>query len=385
MPALGFIISSDQQELAQSARDFGVRRLAPFYKQREREGAFDRETLREMGEMGFFGIELPERFGGLGLDAVTAGLVLEALSESDFNIGQLYVTMSLAGTILANYCDPQIAAPWLEGLVRGDLLPGIGLTEPGAGSDAGKLAMKATRDGDSYVLNGEKNSVTFAKQAAFALVWARTGTTESRARGISAFLVPLDLPGITATEWEDIGGRAAGRGTLYFDDVRIPASHLIGDEGRGFAQVMQGFDYSRALIGIQCLAVARVSLRETWVAAAARESFGKPLTSHQGVAFPLAEAETLVHACRLMCLETLWLKDNGLPHTTEAAMCKWWAPKLAFEVVQTCLLTNGHGGYSSELPYEQRLRDVLGLQIGDGMAQIMKMVIARGFAGRETS
>ncbi|AMM21844.1 cyclohexanecarboxyl-CoA dehydrogenase [Frondihabitans sp. PAMC 28766] len=385
MSTLGFTISEDQEQFARSARDFGVRRLAPFYKQREREGAFDRDTLLEMGEMGFFGVELPEEFGGLGLDAVTAGLVLEALSESDFNIGQLYVTMSLAGTILAKYCDPEIAAPWLEGLVRGEYLPGIGLTEPQAGSDAGKLAMRAVRDGDSYVLSGEKNSVTFAKQASFALVWARTGTVESRARGISAFLVPLDLPGITATEWEDIGGRAAGRGTLYFDDVRVPASHLIGEEGRGFAQVMQGFDYSRALIGIQCLAVARISLAETWVAAAARESFGKPLTSHQGVAFPLAEAETLVHACRLMCLETLWLKDNGLPHTTEAAMCKWWAPKLAFDVVQTCLLTNGHGGYSSELPYEQRLRDVLGLQIGDGMAQIMKMVIARAYAGRETA
>jgi cyclohexanecarboxyl-CoA dehydrogenase len=165
--------------------------------------------------------------------------------------------------------------------------------------------------------------------------------------------------------------------------VRIPASHLLGEEGRGFVQVMQGFDYSRALIGLQCLAVARRSLEETWVSTRERRSFGKPLAAHQGVSFPLAEAETHVHACRLLCLQTLWLKDQGRPHTAEAAMCKWWGPKLAFDVVQTCLLLHGHGGYSTELPYEQRLRDVLGLQIGDGTAQIMKLVIAREKAGRD--
>jgi cyclohexanecarboxyl-CoA dehydrogenase len=169
---------------------------------------------------------------------------------------------------------------------------------------------------------------------------------------------------------------------LHLDGVRIPASHLLGAENRGFVQVMQGFDYSRALIGLQCLAVARQSLDETWASAAERESFGKPLTAYQGVTLPLAEAETHIHACRLMCLHALWLKDQGLPHTAEAAMCKWWGPKLAFEVVQNCLLINGHGAYTTEMPYEQRLRDVLGLQIGDGTAQIMKLVIARHKAGR---
>jgi cyclohexanecarboxyl-CoA dehydrogenase len=169
------------------------------------------------------------------------------------------------------------------------------------------------------------------------------------------------------------------------DGVRVPASHRLGAEGSGFVQVMQGFDYSRALIGLQCLAVARQSLDETWRSAAERSSMGKPLTAHQGVSFPLAEAETYVESCRLLCLRTLWLKDQGLPHTAEAAMCKWWAPKLAFEVVQQCLLIHGHGAYSAELPFEQRLRDVLGLQIGDGTAQIMKLVIARQKAGREAT
>ena len=380
---MNFATSPEQDALVDIARRFGQQHLAPFYQQREREGAFDRPTLREMGRLGFFGVELPAAYGGLGLDCVTAGLVLETLSAADYNIGQLMVAVSLAGSMLAKHGDRYVVEPWLRSILAGETIPAIALTEPGGGSDAANLAVRARRDGDDYVLDGEKTSTSFATQAGIAVVWARTGPPGSGAHGISAFLVPLDLPGITTTEFEDLGGRCAGRGSLYLDGVRVPASHLLGAENRGFVQVMQGFDYSRALIGLQCLAVARQSLDETWASAAERESFGKPLTAYQGVTFPLAEAETHIHACRLMCLHTLWLKDQGLPHTAEAAMCKWWGPKLAFEVVQNCLLINGHGAYTTEMPYEQRLRDVLGLQIGDGTAQIMKLVIARHKAGRK--
>lgn len=373
--SLSFAISGEQQELVAVAERFGRERLAPYYKQREREGTFDRETLREMGELGLFTVELPEEFGGLGLSKVTAGLVLEALCKSDYNIGQLMVTMSLASTILARNGNPDVVGHWLEGMLAGTVIPAIALTEPGGGSDAARLTLRARREGDTYVLDGEKTSTSFATQADFAIVWARTG--QEGAKGISAFLVPTDASGVSTSEFEDLGGRSAGRGTMHFDGVTIPADHLLGEENMGFVQVMQGFDYSRALIGLQCLAVARQSLDETWTSAAERESMGQPLTSHQGVSFPLAEAETHVEAARLLCLKTLWLNDQGLPHTAEAAMCKWWAPKLAFETVQQCLLINGHSAYTEEMPYEQRLRDVLGLQIGDGTAQIMKLIIAR--------
>ena len=381
--SLSFRIDPDQQALVDLAGKFGQQRLAPFYKQREREGAFDRATLLEMGRLGLFGVELPAAYGGMGLDSVTAGLVLEELCRSDYNIGQLMVTMSLAGAITARHGDPAVVEPWLTGMVAGEIIPAIALTEPGGGSDAANLSLKARREGDHYILDGEKTSTSFATQAGFAIVWARTG--DGGARGISAFLVPMDTPGVTTSEFDDLGGRCAGRGTMHLDRVRVPSSHLLGEENQGFIQVMQGFDYSRALIGLQCLAVARQSLDETWQSAADRQSMGKALTAHQGVSFPLAEAETLVEAARLLCLETLWLKDEGLPHTAKAAMCKWWAPKLAFETVQTCLLINGHAAYTEELPYEQRLRDVLGLQIGDGTAQIMKLVIARHKAGRTSA
>lgn len=145
---------------------------------------------------------------------------------------------------------------------------------------------------------------------------------------------------------------------------------------------MQGFDYSRALIGLQCIAAARASLDETWKYVGERETFGRPLAQYQGVTFPLAEAETLLTAARLLCYQTLWLRDRELPHTAEAAMCKWWAPKTAVDVIHACLLTHGHAGYSKELPHQQRLRDVIGLEIGDGTAQIMKLIVAREKIGR---
>jgi cyclohexanecarboxyl-CoA dehydrogenase len=162
----------------------------------------------------------------------------------------------------------------------------------------------------------------------------------------------------------------------------VPVSHRLGDENKGFVQVMHGFDFSRSLIGLQCLAVARVALEETWEYITQRQAFGQPLSAFQGVTHPLAQFDTEVEGARLVCLQGLWLKDKGLPHSAEAGMAKWWGPKLAYDVIHQCLLCYGHGGYDRGL-MEQRLRDVLGFQIGDGTAQIMKTIIARTRAGRK--
>jgi len=255
----------------------------------------------------------------------------------------------------------------------------IALTEPHGGSDAANLRLKAEKKGDVYVLNGEKTSISMADQSDVAVVFARTGSVEQRASGISAFLVPMDSPGISTTRFEDNGQRAIGRGSIFFDNVEVPAHNMMGDEGKGFKQVMQGFDYSRALIGLQCLAVAQQSLDETWQWLTERTAFGQNLSAFQGLTHPLSEYQTYVHAARLQCYHALWLKDNNLPHNAEAAMNKWWGPKLAFDVVKQCLLAHGHTGYGEDLPFAQRLRDVLGLQIGDGTAQIMKNIITREY------
>jgi cyclohexanecarboxyl-CoA dehydrogenase len=241
--------------------------------------------------------------------------------------------------------------------------------------------LRARREGGEWVLNGQK-SLSFCNQAAAMVVFARTSTEEVRAKGISAFVVPLDAPGVTREVFEDMGTAAVGRGAAHFHEVRIPENHLLGEEGAGFTQVMQGFDFSRALIGLQCIGAAQMTVEETWQYVSQREAFDQPLSRFQGVSFPLAEAETLLAAARLLCYRTLWLKDTGEPHTAEAAMCKWWAPKVSTDVIQDCLLLHGQFGYKTDRPIQQRLRDTLGLQIGDGTAQIMKLIIARQRLGR---
>jgi cyclohexanecarboxyl-CoA dehydrogenase len=378
---MDFSLSEEQQAMVDAARRFAQQKLKPGYRARESAGRIERAVVEEMGALGFLGAELPQAQGGLGAGCVTSGLLLEQISAGDFNVAYINLLVSLCGQIIARHAAPETAREWLPRVIGGTALPALALTEPHAGSDAARLKLKARADGESYVLNGEKTSISLATQADVAVVFARTGTEADGAKGISAFLVDLNAAGVARTAFEDLGTRAVGRGSIFFDGVRVPRRHLLGKANRGFVQVMQGFDYSRALIGLQCLALARVSLDETWPYCAERNAFGKPLTAFQGVTFPLAECETQYQAARWLCLRTLWLRDQGLPHSAEAAMCKWWAPKLAAEIVQQCLLTHGHGGYSGTLPFEQRLRDVLGLQIGDGTAQIMKMIIARQMTG----
>ncbi|MEK6383007.1 MAG: cyclohexanecarboxyl-CoA dehydrogenase [Paraburkholderia tropica] len=375
-------IDEDLAALAEHAQRFAQGRVAPGFLERDQTRVLDRDLMREMGEMGFIAPELPEAFGGQGLGCLAAGVIHEAIAAADLSLSYINLLASLNGQILAQHARPELARPWLERLTQGRALLAIALTEPRGGSDAANLRLKMERVGDHYVLNGEKTSISAADQADATVVFARSGRVEDGARGVSALLVPMDLPGITRNRFDCHGQRAIGRGSIFFDNVRVPVDHRLGDEGKGFVQVMQGFDFSRALIGLQVLAVARASLEETWTYVAQREAFGKPLAAFQGVSHPLAEYATQVEAARLLCLQTLWLKDRGLPHTAEAAMCKWWAPKLAYDVVHQCLLSFGHGGYDRG-PMEQRLRDILGFQIGDGTAQIMKTIIARANAGRE--
>ena len=374
-------LNEDLVTLGDHARRFATERIAPGYQERDDTRVLDRALMREMGEMGYIAPELPESYGGQGLGCLAAGVIHEEVARADLSLSYINLLASLNGQILAHHGRPEVVRPWLTRLTRGEALLAIALTEPRGGSDAANLRLRVERVGDTYVINGEKTSISAADQADATVVFGRTGSVESAAHGVTALLVPMDLPGVTTNRFNCHGQRAIGRGSIFFENVRVPADHRLGDENKGFVQVMQGFDFSRALIGLQVLAVARVALEETWAYVAEREAFGKPLSAFQGVSHPLADFDTQIVAARLLCLQALWLKDNGAPHSAEAAMCKWWAPKLAYDVVHQCLLMHGHGGYDRG-PMEQRLRDVLGFQIGDGTAQIMKTIIARDRAGR---
>ena len=375
-------IDDDLQALAEHTRRFASGRVALGFLERDQTRVLDRALMREMGQMGLIAPELPENVGGQGMGCLAAGVIHEEIARADLSLSYINLLASLNGQILNEHGDPAVMRPWLAKLTQGEALLAIALTEPRGGSDAASLRLRMERDGDHYIINGEKTSISAADQADAAVVFARTGSVEDGARGVTAILVPMDLPGITRNRFDCHGQRAIGRGSIFFENVRVPVSHRLGAEGAGFIQVMQGFDYSRALIGLQVLAVARVALEEAWAYVAQREAFGKPLASFQGVSHTLADFDTQVEAARLLCLQTLWLKDKDLPHTAEAAMCKWWGPKLSYDAIHACLLMFGHGGYDRGL-MEQRLRDVLGFQIGDGTSQIMKSIVARTRAGRK--
>ncbi len=377
-----FAFDAEQKLLQSTLRDFARRELAPAYATRDTDQDLPRSLVRRLGDMGLLAPMVDARFGGQGLDYVSLGVAHEEIARADFNAGYLLLLSALVGGIIAARGDDRQRAAILPPICRGEAIPALAVTEPSSGSDAARIRLSARRDGDSYVLNGEKTSISFASSADTALVMARTGTLEQGAKGISAFYVHLDSQGVSRTRFRDLGSRAVGRGQLFFDSVRVPVAMRIGEDGAGFVQVMQGFDFSRALIGLMCIGAAEQSLEETCQYVAERQAFGASLARFEGVSFPLAEAAIQLRAARLICYEALWLRDRDQAHGWLAAGCKWWAPELSAHVIHQCLLLHGHLGFSLELPHQQRLRDVIGLEIGDGTAQIMKLVVARELLGK---
>jgi len=376
------MFDQDQIALRDVARRFAREKLRPDYQKRESQPGIDRSLVKEMGSLGLIGVDLPEEYGGLAASGVTAGLITEEIAYGDFNVSSMQLIGSLMGAMIHRYARPELARMWIGRLVAGEAIVGLGLTEPRGGSDAANLQVKARRVGDEYVLSGEKTSITFADQADAMILFARTGRPDEGARGVSAFLVSLDQKGVQRTRFNDVGSKIIGRGSVFFDDVRVPVENRFGDEGKGFTQVMQGFDFSRILIALQCIGAAQASIDETWEYVKERQAFGAPLAQYQGVTFPIVEFETQIAACRQLCYHGLALRDAGLPHTAESAMVKWMGPKTAFDAIHQCILSFGHYGWSMDLAHQQRLRDVMGLEIGDGTAQIMKLIIARERLGR---
>ena len=379
---MDYALNEQQQAFRETAKRFAREKLAPHYQKRAAEDRIDRKMMKEMGALGLIGADLPEEYGGLGESSITTGLIIEEIAYADFNLSYVPLLASLMGSMISQYASPDIAKEWLPKMTGGDAIVGLGLTEPRGGSDAANLILRAEKSGNGYRLNGEKTSISFSDQCEAAVIFARTGKVEDGARGVSAFFVDLQQSGVTRTHFDDIGTKPVGRGSIFLDDVFVPAECLMAEENKGFSKIMSGFDYSRALIGLECVGPAQASVDEAWQYATERTAFERPIAQYQGVSFPLAEAETQLTMMRQLCYYTLSLRDRRLPHTAEAAMCKWYVPKVACEIIHQCLLTHGHYGYTTDLPFHQRYLDVMGLQIGDGTAQIQKLVIAREKVGR---
>ena len=379
---MDFRLSPEHEELVRTLRQFARKELATRSREWDRTGEFPWDAWKRMGELGLLGLRAPAAYGGQEADLLTAGLAMEEIARGDFGCTYGIQLAGLAGEIIGTNGAEEVKRRWLPPTTRGEMVIALALTEPSVGSDAANLVCRAVRDGDHYVMTGEKSGISLGMSAQAAIVFART--SGQRARGVTAFLVDLSLPGVSRSALRDMGSHAVQRAVLSFDGVRIPANHRLGDEGTGFYQIMKGFDFNRIFIALACLGTAQESLEETMRYVKERKAFGKMLANYEGVSFPIAEAATHIEAARWLCYRALWLADHGDPYTKEASMVKWWAPKLAVETIHQCLLFHGHYGYTDEFPFEQRMRDVIGLEIGDGSAEIMKVIVARELMGRET-
>ena len=376
---MDFSFSEEDELFRETVRRYAAERLAPDYARWETD-PFPRDRVVELGDLGVLGILIPAEYGGSGGSYVSLGIAAEEIGRADFNVTSFLQLAGITAGLLAQGSD-DIRKEWLPGVASGDSVVAFALTEPSVGSDAARLTVTARRDGGDLVVSGEKASCTFAGLADACVVFARTGGPG--AAGISMVLVPLDRPGVTRQVYDSVGGKLTQRGSLFFDDVRVPAGNQLGAEGAGFVGAMKGFDFNRAIIALACAGTALQSLEETIAYTKERHTFGKPLARHEGVAFPIAEHLSLLHASRLVAYEALARADAGRPHTVQAAMAKWLAPKQAAEAIHACLLFHGWSGYGTDLPFAQRHRDMIGFEIGDGTAEIMKAIIARDTFGRE--
>jgi len=371
----------DLDEFRTMLRGYAADRLAPDYA-RWRTEPFPRSRLAELGELGVFGLLAPPELGGTfgaGGGYMALGVASEELARGDFNVSYFLQLQSIATRLFDQSDEAEVRQRWVPAIVRGEALASFALTEPGTGSDAAAITTKAVRDGSDWVISGEKASITFAGNADVCAVFARTG--DRGPGGISLFAVPLDLAGVSRQPVASSTAHLTQRGSLFFDEVRVPASHLVGTEGGAFAAAMSAFDFNRAIIALACVGVAQQSLDETMDHVRTRSTFGQPLATRQGVSFQLAEHLAQLHSARLLAYETLRLADAGKPHVTEAAMTKWLGPKLSAEAIHACIILHGWTGFNDELPYSQRLNDVIGLEVGDGTPEIMKAVIARQAIG----
>jgi cyclohexanecarboxyl-CoA dehydrogenase len=378
-----FGLNEDQEAFRAAVRTMARVKLAPGYLERAKSERFPWEVHREVAALGVFGLLAGEPFNPLDHeDFVAAGLVVEELAYADFNVANAAIPVLLITSLIARHGRDAIREAWLRQLVEGQTYVALGLTEPGCGSDVTAIRTTATATANGYVLDGEKTSVSMLAHAAAIVVVAQT-IRDGRPAGVSALLVPLDSPGVVTSPISDTGWLPMGRGVLHLDHVEVPAGNLLGGEGAAFRTVLNGFDFTRPLLALTGIGCAQASLDETADYVSDRHAFGSPLAGYEGVSFPLAEHATQLEAARLLCYSALWHRTAGKKHTALAAMTKWYGPQQASRAIHDCLLLHGNFGYSSEFPFEQRLQDVLAVEIADGTPQIQKIIIARELYGRQ--
>lgn len=376
---MDFELSADQRAFADTARQFAQTALAPHAAEWDREAIFPREAIAQAGELGFCGLYAPENAGGLALQRLDATLVFEELAAVDPSTTAFITIHNMATWMLGTWATEAVRTTWGEALTSGQKLASYCLTEPGAGSDAASLKTRADRDGDHYVINGAKAFISGAGSTDVLVLMARTGAPDSGAKGISAFAVPADAPGISYGKKEEkMGWNSQPTRVISFDNVRIPADHLLGQEGEGFKIAMKGLDGGRINIATCSIGAAQGALTQAQQYMQERKQFGKAIASFQALQFKLADMATELVAARQMVRLAASKLDAAAPDAaTYCAMAKRFATDAGFMVCNEALQLHGGYGYIREYPLERLMRDARVHQILEGTNEIMRVIIAR--------
>ncbi len=378
-----FVATDEQQELADAAREFCAGTLGPLVEADDEAERFRPEIMKQLGEMGLCGIPTPEAYGGLGLGYVEYCQVLEEIAAVSASYAVGVAVTGLPQIILNLFGSEAQKQTWLPPLASGEALGAFALSEPESGSDAGSLKTTAVRDGDYYVLNGNKFWITHGGYADMYIVMARTGGPG--AKGVSSFIVRGDAPGLSFGKKErKMGLRASATVELVLEDVRVPVSDRVGSEGHGFKVAMTALDSGRITIGATSIGLARAAMEYSAAYATERRQFRKPIIDFQGVSFLLADMACGIEAARLVVHKAAWLKDNDLPFGSVAAMAKVLATDCAMSVTTDAVQVLGGYGYTREHPVERYMRDAKVMQIVEGTNQIQRLVIGRDLKRRFT-
>lgn len=374
-------LSEEQIMIRDMARAFATEQLAPFAAEWDRTHTFPTAAVRQMGELGLLGMLVPEEWDGAGADHVAYALAIEEVAAGD---GACSTIMSVHNSVacmpILKFGSGTQKERFLRPMARGDLLGIFCLTEPQAGSDAAAIRMRAVRDGDSYVLNGVKQFITSGKNGQIAITFAVTNADAGK-RGISAFIVPTDLPGYVVSRIEEkMGQRASDTAQITFENLRLPAEFRLGAEGDGYRIALSNLEGGRIGIASQSVGMARAAFEAALAYAKERESFGKPIVEHQAVAFRLADMATEIDAARLLVLRAAGLRDRGEPCLKEASMAKLFASEMAERVCSAAIQVLGGYGYVSDFPVERIFRDVRVSQIYEGTSDVQRIVISRAVA-----
>ncbi|QET03060.1 MULTISPECIES: acyl-CoA dehydrogenase family protein [Cupriavidus] len=375
------LLSTEQEMIRDAVRQFAQEVIAPQAAQWDRDKTFPHAVHKELAALGAYGVAVPESYGGAGLDYLSLALILEEIAAGDGGTSTVIsVNNCPVCSMLMAFANEAQKQQWLVPLARGEMLGAFCLTEPHVGSDASALRTTATRDGDHYVINGVKQFITSGKHADVAIVLAVTDKAAGK-RGISAFVVPTSTPGYVVARLEDkLGQHSSDTAQIVFEDCRVPAANLLGEEGEGYRMALSGLEGGRIGIASQSVGMARAAFEAALAYAKERESFGQPLFAHQAVQFRLADMATRIDVARQMVWHAAALRDAGRPCLKEAAMAKLFASEMAEGVCSDAIQVFGGYGYVNDFPVERIYRDVRVCQIYEGTSDIQKILIARALA-----